>query len=303
MSEELDATLLNFGMGWIDDPIAVDAIISENHVLQVSELIAPTDVFDRRIITDLTTYLKQAYGEKWYLNQGSCGSCVAFGAALACDLLVAIEMIEHSMEKPTGRTDPMSIYWGSRVEIGGNRLWGQGSVGAWAAQWLKDYGVLIQANYPGCDLSTYSAAVCCGSNANRGVPNELEAIARQHPVRDYAQCKTFEELTRAIESGYPVTIASNQGFTRTRDAKGFARPSGRWGHQMVCVGVRHDIPGALIANSWGAYFNGGPDDLSPACFWADDATVGRMLKMGDSFALSNLQGWPRKRLSASSLNW
>jgi len=303
MSDNIDATHLNFGMGWIDDPEAVKTIISENNVRQVSELIGPTDAVDRRQVTDLTIYLKKVYGERWYLNQGSCGSCVAFGAALACDTLVAIEIVERSMDKPTGRTDPMSIYWGSRVEIGGNRLWGQGSVGAWAAKWLKDYGVLIQANYPGCDLSTYSAGVCCGPNANRGVPNELESIARQHPVKDYAQCKTFEDLARAIESGYPVTVASNQGFTRTRDAKGFAKPSGRWGHQMVIVGVRHDVPGALVANSWGPYFTGGPDDLSPACFWADDTTIGNMLGQGDSFALSNIQGWPCKRLSASVLNW
>jgi hypothetical protein len=303
MNIELDATLLNFGTGWIDDPDAVKAIISENNVRQVSELIGPTDTSDRRQITDLTIYLEKVYGERWYLNQGSCGSCVAFGAALACDTLVAIEIVERSMNKPTGRTDPMSIYWGSRVEIGGNRLWGQGSVGAWAAKWLKDYGVLTQAEYPGCDLSTYSAAVCCGPNANRGVPNELESIARQHPVKDYAQCKTFEDLTRAIESGYPVTVASNQGFTRKRDAKGFAKPSGNWGHQMVIVGVRHDIPGALIANSWGAYFTGGPDKLSPACFWTDDTTVSRMLRQGDSFAMSNIQGWPGKRLSAIALNW
>jgi hypothetical protein len=207
------------------------------------------------------------------------------------------------MAKPAGRTDPMTIYWGSRVEIGGGKLWGQGSVGAWAAKYLKDYGILPQAKYPDIDLSKYDASVCCGGRARSGVPDSLESIARQHPVKSYAQVNTFEEMAAAIENGYPVTVASNQGFSKQRDAEGFAKPQGSWGHQMCCVGVRHDRPGALVANSWGAYYTGGPADMSPATKWVDAATIGHMFRAGDSFALSDMTGWERKGLNYGRLNW
>jgi hypothetical protein len=300
MSDDLDFDALNFSQGWHNDPQAVQAIVAADNLQPVSEYIGATG--DRPIKTDLSVYLKKVHGDDWYIQQGSCGSCCAFGAALACDVLAAIQIVDHGMEKPVGRVDPMTIYWGSRVEIGGNSLWGQGSTGVWCAKYLKNYGILPQAKYTDIDLSKYDASVCCGGHARSGVPDSLETIARQHPVKSYAQVRTFEELARAIESGYPCTIASNQGFTKQRDSNGFARPQGSWSHQMCCVGIRHDIPGALIANSWGRYFSP-PCDISDACFWADERTVSRMLSQGDSWALSDLSGWPKKSLNFARLNF
>lgn len=297
----LDFDDLNFGQGWVFDPEEVEEIIKGDEIQPLSYHIGLTG--ERPVKTDLTVYLKKVHGDQWYLSQGSCGSCVAFGAALACDVLAAIQIVDSGMEKPAGRTDPMTIYWGSRREIGQGKLWGQGSVGAWAAKYLKDYGVIPQAKYPEIDLTRYDAAVCCGANARLGVPDSLEAIARQHPVKSYAQVRTFAEAATAIESGYPVTVASNQGFSKRRDDQGFSKPSGSWAHQMCIVGIRHDRPGALVANSWGAYYTGGPADMSPAAKWVDAATIGRMLGQGDSFALSDLTGWDRKGLAFGRLNW
>lgn len=298
----LDFDELNFGQGWVCDPLAVEKVMKADGIKSLAEAIGP-QIGDRAVRTDLTVYLKKVYGDTWYLHQGSCGSCVAFGAALACDILTSIQIIDNGMEKPAGRSDPMTIYWGSRVEIGGSKLWGQGSVGAWAAKYLKDYGVIPQAHYPEMDLSKYDASVCCGGRARSGVPDSLETIARQHPVKAYAQVNTFEELATAIENGYPVTVASNQGFSKQRDDDGFARPQGSWAHQMCIVGVRHDKPGALVANSWGAYYTGGPADMSPATKWVAAATIEHMFRSGDSFALSDLTGWERKGLIYGRLNW
>ena len=280
---DLEYDGLNFGTGWIPDPLAVERVMKADGIKSLAEVIGSRGG-ERPIKADLTVYLKKVHGEQWYLNQGTCGSCVAFGAAIACDTLAAIDIVDHAMEKPLGRTDPMSIYWGSRVEVGGNKLWGQGSVGAWAAKYLKDYGVIPQAKYPEIDLSVYSSAVCCGGHARTGVPDGLESVA------------SIERLTSS-------TATSNQGFSKARDAEGFARPQGSWGHQMCILGVRHDRPGALIANSWGAYYTGGPADMSPATKWVDANTVSHMLRAGDSFALSNLAGWDRKGLSYARLNW
>lgn len=302
MSETINFDGLNFGMGWINDPAEVARIVALDSVKTASEVIGSRDKGERPVITDLTKYLEKLHGKEWYLNQGGCGSCVAFGAAIVCDTLIAIDVIENGAEYP-GRVDPMTIYWGSRVEIGGGRIWGQGSVGIWAAKYLKEFGPLLQKKYNSIDLSTYSPSVCCGANARRGVPDELESEAREHPVRDYAQIKSFDDAANMVENGDPITVASNQGFTQFRDAQGFAKPSGRWPHQMGVLGVRHDRPGVLICNSWGAFYKGGPADMSPALQWTDAEDFDRMAKAGDTWALSNLKGWPRKRLNFLKLNW
>ena len=39
-----------------------------------------------------------------------------------------------------------------------------------------------------------------------------------------------------------------------------------------------------------------PADAPPAGFWIDSATVDRMVRQGDSYALADLQGFPTRRL-------
>ena len=299
---DLDFDALNMGQGWINDPVAVRAVIESEGIKALSEHIGP-QAGERPIKTDLSVYLKKLWGDQWYLNQSTCGSCVSFGYALAVDVLVAIQIVDGGMEKPEGRTATEPIYWGSRVEIGGNSLWGEGSVGAWAAKWLKNYGVAVRKKYGSYDLTTYSASVCCSRQSRQGVPQDIEDAAKTHPVKSYAQVSTFDELAKSIESGYPVPVCSNQGFTKARDAQGFASPHGSWGHCMCAIGVRHDRPGVLIANSWGAYYNGGPADMSPATKWVDAKVWDRMASQGDTFAISDLTGWERKGLSFARLNW
>jgi hypothetical protein len=137
---------------------------------------------------------------------------------------------------------------------------------------------------------------------NRGVPAELERVAREHPVRDTALVKSWEDVKRAISQGYPVAVCSDQGFTMTRDRDGFAAPRGVWNHCMSIQGIRQGSrPGAFILNSWGDSAHTGPAwpaDMPSAGFWAEAAVVDRMVKQGDSFALSGFVGFPAK-----PLNW
>jgi hypothetical protein len=58
-----------------------------------------------------------------------------------------------------------------------------------------------------------------------------------------------------------------------------------------------------MANSWGAYYTGGPKGMSPATKWVDKDTVNRMLAQGDSFALADLEQWSEKDLSLTKLNF
>src|SRR5437763_1529398 len=65
------------------------------------------------------------------------------------------------------------IYGGSRVEVGGGRLRGDGSVGAWAAKFVHDYGVVPRGVHGRYDLSRYDERRCREYGA-RGVPGDLE---------------------------------------------------------------------------------------------------------------------------------
>jgi hypothetical protein len=73
---------------------------------------------------------------------------------------------------------------------------------------------------------------------------------------------------------------------------------------MAIIGVRSGVnEGAFILNSWGDRAHTGPawpGDMPVAGFWADAAVIDRMVRQGDSFALSNLQGFPARRVP---LNW
>lgn len=253
---------------------------------------------------DLTAHLKAVWGEYWYLNQGECGSCVAFGAALACDVLTALEIVANRRRKPRWRTDPMSIYWGSRVEIGRGQIRGQGSVGVWAAEYLQKFGALEQRKYPSIDLRKYNPSLCCGPNASRGVPDDLEPIARNHPVRAFAQVKSFAEAVTALANGFPVTIASRQGFSMRLNAEGFGSTSGSWNHQQCVVGFElTPKPCLWIANSWGPCYSGGPPGWCPAVMKVRQSTAEYMLADGDSWALSSFETFAPKELDLSPINF
>jgi hypothetical protein len=87
----------------------------------------------------------------------------------------------------------------------------------------------------------------------------------------------------------------------TRDADGFCKPRGVWGHCMLIVGVRGgDRPGACIFQSWGPDQPQGPLALDQPSnsFWADRAVVEGMIAAGDTWALSGFDGYPSRKLPA-----
>ena len=297
--------------GWRPDLAAIEVpkMVAERDLHGLAFFFAPIAEPPKRV--DLTQWLAKVFGERWYLNQGECGSCVAFGAALACDILMASVIVRNGIGKARHRTDPMSIYWGSRVEIGRNRIRGQGSVGVWACEYLKQYGALPQHKFPEIDLSKYDPSLCCGRLSSQGVPDTLEPTARMHPVAEYAQVKRFDEAVYALSLGSPALICSTQGFQLRRDASGFGVPSRTWsnqpdiaGHAQCVVGYElGDDPYLDIANSWGACYSGGHEGQSPAVMKVRKSTADRMLKEGDSWALSGFKGFAGPALDFSSLNF
>lgn len=240
-------------------------------------------------------------GSPWYpnVNQQSVGCCVGCGWKHCADVCQASAIAAGA----SFEWRPVSvevIYGGSRVDVGGGRISGDGSVGAWAKEYVSARaGIAAMQKYASADLSEFSPARA-REFGRRGVPPDIAAAAKEHPVKGCALVKSWADVKRAVQQGYPVAVCSDQGFTMERDATGRCRPQGVWPHCMALIAVRTGAnEGAFLLNSWGDSAHTGqvwPPDMPVAGFWADAVVIDRMVKQGDSFALSDVTGFPARKL-------
>lgn len=232
-------------------------------------------------------------------DQNPVGSCVSFGAARAFERSLSSQILQGDGFEFRHVVEEM-IYGGSRVEIGGGRIRGDGSVGAWAAKFLTQFGVVPRGVYDRHDLTKYDPNRC-RAWGRTGVPDELEPEAKRYPAGDCSQVMNAEQAKKALAQGYGIFICSSQGFTRQRDGNGVSRPQGRWMHCMACDGYKVE-GGRLyfhIENSWGPDYHVGPvgwGNPSTAGFWAAGDVVDRMLQQGDSWAVSAVKGFPSRKM-------
>lgn len=307
--------------GYRPDPEGTRAFLAE---------LGPDGVFARAApdamaqATEVDTFLwrqmdrahRTRYGTPFVVGRQGIGDCVSWGAAHAVYCAEAVswdlgELVEAPLMPATE-----AIYGGSRVESRGKGGDGASPVGGWsdgatgwgAAKFLRDWGVVYREPFPdlGYDLTTYSAdrakawgAYGCGGQGDRG---RLDAVAKRHPCRHVVAVKTWAELVAAVGSGFPVTIASSQGFGSRTDASGVLPASGTWMHQMAVIGVRfaktappgvRAVDAAAVINSWGtkwiSYAGKYPADLPDGVFWAERPVVERILAQGDSYAIGAVE--------------
>lgn len=224
------------------------------------------------------------------------GDCVSFGAANAVMYLQCVQALKDPIKyRPVFQP---FIYGTSRVIVGRNRLGcnSDGSVGAWAAAAVQEHGILFSdvSNVP-----AYSGRVARDWGCKRASFERFMSEAKEHPVKSVARVTTWKEVRDALVNGYPVTVASDQGFEmrgRVREGKLFGVPRGNWAHQMCFIGYDPSPkPCFYVLNSWGPNAHGtNPDDAPPGGFWVDAAIVDRMVKQGDSFAFSAFVGFPEQ---------
>lgn len=237
-------------------------------------------------------------------DQGQVGSCVSFGYAAAVEYTMAVQVAIAKERQTLPDICQEAIYAGSRVEVNGGRVPfnGDGSTGAWGAKWLETTGgALARGKYGNHDLTAYDVQRC-KQWGTRGVPDELEPEARKHKAK-CSLVASATEAKKALQQGYAIAVCSDQGFSNTRDADGFARAQGSWAHCMAIIGYRADKPGFLILNSWGSGWITGPkgkfEDTPDGSFWAAESTVDRMLKQGDSYAVANADGFRKRKIDPS----
>lgn len=251
-------------------------------------------------------------GKTLEIGRQTIGDCVSWGSKHICSDQIVIEAAcsgGHEQFVAEVATEP--IYSGCRVEIGGGRLSGDGALGVWAMKWVTQYGIILRLKYGNIDLTTYDGgrARSWGGRGN-GCPDELEPIAKQHPISDGSLCQSADDAIPILANLNGITTASNVGFTSKRDKRGICRRSGTWNHQMGLRGVFMDKSGEILVpqqNSWADYlgstnnkvttYSGREVTLPAGCYLTTMEDLNVQLRQGDSFAHSGVRGWRKQDLA------
>lgn len=308
-------TLLESDFGYRPNPEAAArflATLAEPTFRQAGrECLAKAQGRDTYLYRSLYRAHQKRYGKPFVVGRQLNGSCVAWGWHHGVLIAEAVEWDIGNREEPPLIPSTESIYGLARVEVqkhpcDGARPYGGFSDGSWgsaAAEAVSKWGVLYRKQYSFADLTTYDGKVekdwgayGCGGQGDNCVADEA---AKATPAMYVALVTKWDEAAAAIEAGYPVPVASDQGFEMRRQADGSARPSGSWMHEMCFIGVRYkandpQLSGdqMLCLNSWGVNAHSGPlspPDQPEGSFWVDRKTVERMLSQGDSFAVGQVK--------------
>lgn len=288
--------------GWISDPEAVEEVLREQPFKSFDQTPAgqskePLPKFVYLWHAERKITGKPALSK----NQLSVGSCVSFGTNNAIRRTMAVQIAIFNAPEELKDICEEVTYAGSRVEIGGGRIGGDGSVGAWAAKFVKEYGVVSREVHGAHDLTRYDTTRC-RAWGRTGVPAELETIAREHPVKDITLVTTWEQAKKALANGYGLAVCSNQGFESKRDANGVKQPRGNWAHCMCIDGYHITDDGkeyAHIDNSWGLRDDEGPvgwGEPSTSGFWIEARVCEQMLRAKDTWAFSAVRGFPAQQI-------
>jgi hypothetical protein len=272
--------------GWVENPKEVERIVKTLKWSSFTEA-APELVKEEWQDVILTDIFEQATGTK--LDQGpqKIGDCVSWGWSGFVDLTEGVEIAGHTFQQ----TCTEYIYGASRVLVGKQQgSYEDGSVGAWAAEAVKKYGVLSRTTSGPYDPQR---AKKWGANG----PEYVEE-AQKHCIVEVTPVLNVKEAIAAIAGAHkPVPVCSSRGFTMTRDKDGFCRPSGSWNHCMLFMGYKGGSrPGLLCRQSWGPNTPSGPvvGTQPDNTFYVELDVADSMLKAQDSFTGMNFQGYVKK---------
>ena len=260
---------------------------------------------DRLPVYNLEVEVEHSY----IANTMAVHNCVGQGFSRNVEHVIQADILAGENEEWRGKVAVCSIYGASRVEVGGGEIGGDGSVGAWAAEAVKKYGVLLRIKYPSIDLSSDDDDFLCSKWGNSGVPDNLEPTMREHCITAVSLVDGADIGLAALWNFKPVPTCSNRGFKTVRDKYGMCAPSGSWNHCMATAGallIKHPAypngrQTVAIWQSWGQDSPTGNDKvilqtgqeetLPPGVFLIDVEVWDKMLKQGDSFALAGMKGW------------
>lgn len=280
----------------------IDSLKNEDLVFNsINEFTGPTKILNREYVEPESDYVYCIGVEDdhaFICNGYGIHNCVSMGFACGVDCLKAMEIVRLKQpEMWVAETATEPIYGLSRVEVGGRRLGNSdGSVGAWAAKAVSEYGTLIRQNYGNYNLTNYSGRVAKDWGYN-GLPDILEKIAFEHLVKTVTRVTSIEQARDAIANGYPIPICGSLGFRSSRNKDGISERYGSWNHCMCLIGVDDNKEIFLCQNSWGNW-NNGPKYLNQpdGSFWMRYKDAQHYFDR-DSWALSNYDGFKKQKLN------
>src|SRR5262245_51190886 len=169
--------------GWVHLPLEIDAVLAG----LPQPLFAAAAPHLLAADTDADVFLWDAAkrvtgGHLPAHDQGDVGCCVGEGFSAAVEYLSCVEIALGGRAFEYAPISSEAVYALSRVEVGGGRIGGDGSTGAWAAKAVQQYGVLPRRVVGDVDLTHFDPRRARGWGRT-GLPDDLEPEARQHPVR------------------------------------------------------------------------------------------------------------------------
>ncbi len=239
----------------------------------------------------LWTFARFELGHHIPCRHQEIGDCVSHGTANALEYSLCAYL---AAKGGTGEYRPCYapyIYGISRVKIGGGRIRGDGSVGAWAAAGVSKYGVLASDE---SGVPPYSGSVA-KSWGYYGPPEKWIQWASSFKA-EARLVTTWAQAREALRNGYGIAVCSGVGFQnfgeRNGRVEGSAGPS--WAHCMAFTGICEQAGKEALycQNSWGesahapASLYARLDRAPPGGFWVKKATAEKMLAQEDSYAYS-----------------
>jgi hypothetical protein len=127
--------------GWVPDPQAVEAVLASLPLPVASDMHWMRGTGEKAVALLHLSVAKVA--GSFPIRLQTIGDCVSQGCACAVDVVKCVEIdLLNENEAWVAETATEPIYAGSRVEIGGGKIRGDGSVGAWAAKFVTVFGAI-----------------------------------------------------------------------------------------------------------------------------------------------------------------
>jgi hypothetical protein len=305
--------------GWIRDDDAVAEIVGR---LGVEDSIDP----EQRVFSDGESLLGYAKRQIERGNHGvfphlselafrqgftpayrqTRGVCVGCGTARAIEDTWTHAIVQRGRYGRPVRVDVATIYAGSRTQrdLGNSRLSGDGSVGAWAAKWVHDWGAAEQRKYGKYDLTGLAETLAVqwgrqGGGVPRAVLDSMPAVV----IACY-YCRTADQVYDALYAGFGVAYCDSRTFG-AKDADGVSRLSEPASHCVELIGAcvsRRGTPLVGGQQSWGQRSPSGPSvlryrdgevNLRPGmCFVPlSDIAKGLESRGAEAWAFEVQEGW------------
>lgn len=218
--------------------------------------------------------------------------CSSQAGGMGVDFIQAIQTVLRK-DRWLGKTATELLHVGGR----GKRKKGGVNIGD-LVKFLSNQGTLFRRKYhkdnDSYNFTKYSYKNCEKLTKN-GIPSWLLKECKKHQIIA-TQIHNWNEARDAIRNLCPIIIGSTVGFNHVkRDKDGFAKPSGKWAHAWLLIGIddRSKRPGGCLMNSFGDNWARGPRRYRQpkGSIWVDKSIIDKMIKQyGDSFALCQLSG-------------